>query len=69
MAKELLTAQEAKKYLRIKQIKTLYKYVKGGKIPGFKIGKEWRFSMESLDRWIKRQEKKSIKRHKGRRKK
>lgn len=66
MVQKLLTAQEAKKYLRIKEIKTLYKYARTGKIPGFKMGKEWRFSVESLDKWVKEQERKNKirKRHK-----
>lgn len=60
MTQKLLTAQETKKYLRIKEIKTLYKYARCGKIPGFKMGKEWRFNMESLEKWVKEQESKTV---------
>lgn len=63
MNQKLLTAQEAKKYLRIKEIKTLYKYARSGKIPAFKMGKEWRFNMESLNKWVKQQESKNIKKY------
>lgn len=32
---------------------TLYKYIRAGRIPAFKVGRIWRFHKESLDDWVK----------------
>lgn len=32
---------------------TLYKYIRTGQIPAFKVGRIWRFHRESLDSWVK----------------
>ena len=48
MAKEILNVGAAAKYLRITRA-TLYKLAKEKKIPGLKIGGQWRFSKERLD--------------------
>lgn len=34
--------------------KTIYRYRKAGKLKGFKLGKEWKFKVEDLDRLIKK---------------
>jgi excisionase family DNA binding protein len=34
---------------------TLYRLVKAGKIPSFRIGGEWRFRTDVLERWIAEQ--------------
>ena len=49
--KTFLTTKEAAEYLGIKP-STLYKYIKQGVIPAFKIGSLWRFKKSALDRWI-----------------
>ena len=33
---------------------TVYKYVRLGEIPAFKVGKIWRFKKEMLDEWMRR---------------
>ncbi len=48
MAQEILDVGSAAKYLRITRA-TLYKLAKEKKIPGLKIGGQWRFSKERLD--------------------
>lgn len=48
MAQEILDVGAAAKYLRITRA-TLYKLAKEKKIPGLKIGGQWRFSKERLD--------------------
>jgi len=35
---------------------TVYRHVQKGKIPGFKIGADWRFHRRSIDKWIKQKE-------------
>jgi excisionase family DNA binding protein len=46
----LMTATEAADYLKIHR-STLYKMLRRGEIPGFRIGSDWRFSKETIDRW------------------
>ncbi|MBM3321643.1 MAG: helix-turn-helix domain-containing protein [Candidatus Eisenbacteria bacterium] len=48
MAKEILDVAAAAKYLRITRA-TLYKLAKEKKVPGLKIGGQWRFSKDRLD--------------------
>ncbi len=31
---------------------TIYRMVKKGQIPCFKIGSDWRFNVESIERWL-----------------
>lgn len=49
---EVLNVEEACKYLKIAKV-TLYKYIRKGQIPAFKMGRVWRFHKESLDNWVK----------------
>ena len=49
---ELLTVAETCRYLKITP-RTLYRYLKGGTIPAFKLGKEWRFVRSDLEDWIR----------------
>lgn len=48
---EILTVQEVCNYLRIAK-PTLYRYVRSGALPGFKMGKIWKFHKHSIDQWI-----------------
>ena len=52
---DLMTANEVSEYLRI-PISTVYKLVQEGKIPGFKVGRHWRFRREVFQNWIKKKE-------------
>lgn len=49
-----MTAEEAARYLRL-HVKSVYRLVKGGKIPGQKVGGRWRFHSDALEKWIKRE--------------
>ena len=49
---EVLNLEEACQYLRIAK-PTLYKYIRKGQIPAFKMGRVWRFHKESLEQWVK----------------
>ena len=48
---EILTVQEVCEYLRIAK-PTLYRYVRSGELPGFKMGKMWKFHRETIDQWV-----------------
>ena len=49
---KLMTAKELSKYLKLNEI-TIYKYVQEGKIPGFKIGSQWRFDRDEIDEFLR----------------
>jgi excisionase family DNA binding protein len=47
----ILEAEEACKYLKMSKV-TLYRHVRQGLIPAFKVGGAWKFHKISLDDWI-----------------
>ena len=49
---EFWTAEEVSAYLRIPQ-STIYKLAQDKVLPGFKVGKRWRFRRETILEWIK----------------
>jgi excisionase family DNA binding protein len=49
--KEVLTPREAAEYLNI-HIRTIYRLVKSGEIPGRKVGGSWRFKRTDLEEWL-----------------
>jgi excisionase family DNA binding protein len=52
---QILTTKELADYLKLTVV-TIYKYVKAGKIPGYRIGKRWRFDKDQIDNLLKREE-------------
>lgn len=50
---EILTTQEACALLRTKRL-TLYKLVKSGEIPAFRMGRAWKFERTALEGWIRK---------------
>lgn len=52
---EFLTAEEVAAFLRIPQ-STVYKLAQDHILPGFKVGKHWRFRKTAMQEWIKKQE-------------
>jgi len=46
----VLTVKEVSKYLKIHP-GTVYRLVNAGELPAFKVGGNWRFSREEIDRW------------------
>lgn len=52
--REILTIDEATKYLRIHKA-TLYKLVKQRRVPAVKVGKKWRLLKSKLDEWLVKQ--------------
>lgn len=59
--KRLLTIDEIAEFLHMNPM-TVYSWVKDGKIPAFKIGKVWRFRQIEIDKWLKKQKYKKIRR-------
>ena len=47
---KVLTVGELAVYLRVHR-STLYRLLKKGQLPGFKIGSDWRFNVEVIDHW------------------
>ena len=46
----VLTLEEVANYLRVHP-STIYRMLKRQEIPAFKVGSDWRFNLESVDRW------------------
>jgi excisionase family DNA binding protein len=46
----VLTVKELSDYLKVHP-STIYRQLKRGKLPAFKVGSDWRFNIESIDRW------------------
>ncbi|OGX38646.1 MAG: hypothetical protein A3D87_03175 [Omnitrophica WOR_2 bacterium RIFCSPHIGHO2_02_FULL_50_17] len=48
---ELMTIDEVARYLRVKR-RTIYEWLKKGKIPAIKTVGQWRFKKEKIDTWL-----------------
>lgn len=48
---EVMTVKEVAEYLKTCPM-TIYRMVKDGEIPSFKIGADWRFRKEAIMNWI-----------------
>jgi excisionase family DNA binding protein len=48
---DILTVKELCELLRIHP-STLYKLLRQGKIPSFRVGNEWRFRKDAIMRWL-----------------
>lgn len=46
----VMTMSEVAEYLRVHP-STIYRLLKRKQIPAFKLGSDWRFNLESIDRW------------------
>lgn len=57
MNNDIMTIREVADYLRLNE-KTTYRYAAEGKIPGFKVGGNWRFRRADIEGWIARETKK-----------
>jgi len=47
---KVITVSELAVYLHVHR-STLYRLLKKGQLPAFKIGSDWRFNVEAIDRW------------------
>mgnify|MGYP000409698766 CR=1 FL=1 len=55
MQSPLMNLEEMAKYIGVSNT-TVYRYIKQGKIPAIKIGKLWKFRKETIEGWLKKQE-------------
>jgi len=46
----ILTIQDITEYLRVSP-STIYRLLKKKQLPAFKVGRDWRFDREEIDRW------------------
>jgi excisionase family DNA binding protein len=51
----LMTVGELAQYLRCHS-STIYKLLKKGSIPAFKVGSDWRFNPQAIDEWWRDQQ-------------
>jgi excisionase family DNA binding protein len=49
-ATRILTVKEVSNYLHVSRA-TIFRLVKRHELPAFKIGYDWRFNVEQIDRW------------------
>ncbi len=47
---EILTITELSAHLRVHPT-TIYRLLREGRIPGFRVGSAWRFSRASIEKW------------------
>jgi excisionase family DNA binding protein len=51
----VLTVREVAQYLRVHPT-TVYRLLKGHKLPAFQVGSDWRFNREEIRRWMMNQQ-------------
>ena len=52
---KVFTVDEVAEYLRVHP-STIYRLLKRQQLPGFKVGRDWRFNVETIDQWRKQQD-------------
>jgi excisionase family DNA binding protein len=50
MRNRVLTVQEVSSYLRVHP-STIYRMLKKNQLPAFRVGSDWRFTVEAIDKW------------------
>ncbi len=55
-----LTLEQIAEYLQM-STSSIYKMAQAGRIPAYKVGRQWRFKKEEIDSWV---EKQKVKRNK-----
>jgi excisionase family DNA binding protein len=51
----VMTLEEVAQFLHVHP-STIYRMLKKRNIPAFKVGSDWRFSQESIERWMRERE-------------
>jgi excisionase family DNA binding protein len=61
----ILTVRELSKYLRVHPT-TVYRLLRAKQLPAFRVGSDWRFDMDVIDRWRSEEEQAGVnaRRHK-----
>lgn len=50
LSRKVMTVKELADYLALHP-STVYRLLKLRQIPGFRVGSDWRFNVEEIDRW------------------
>src|SRR5512140_950706 len=50
-----MTTEEVLEYLQVTQ-RTIYRLIKAGRIPAVRVGRQWRFRKQDVDRWLENQQ-------------
>jgi excisionase family DNA binding protein len=50
LSQKVLTVKELADYLRVNP-STVYKLLKRQELPAFRVGSDWRFNIEEIDKW------------------
>jgi excisionase family DNA binding protein len=53
----VLTVRELAKYLKVHP-STIYRLLKTGQLPAFRVGGDWHFNVAEVERWLLEREKK-----------
>ena len=48
----VMTVAEIAEYLKVQRI-TIYRWARKGKIPAFRVGEDWRFHRDAIDKWMR----------------
>jgi excisionase family DNA binding protein len=48
--RRIITVAEVAKYLSLHPF-TIYRMARNGKIPAFRVGEDWRFHRDAIDKW------------------
>jgi excisionase family DNA binding protein len=51
----VLTLEEVARFLKVHP-STVYRLLKKRQIPAFKMGSDWRFNQESIEKWVNERE-------------
>jgi excisionase family DNA binding protein len=54
----VLTVKDLCNYLKVHP-STIYRLLRNGDLPAFKVGSDWRFNVEDIERWRAEREKQS----------
>lgn len=49
---DVMTTDELAAYLKLSK-SSLYPFARAGKVPGVKIGEQWRFQKSAIDEWMR----------------
>jgi excisionase family DNA binding protein len=48
---KVLTVRDVSSYLRVHP-STIYRMLKRNQLPAFRVGSDWRFTVEAIDHWL-----------------
>jgi excisionase family DNA binding protein len=55
IAPAVMTVTDLARYLKVHP-STVYRLLRTGQLPAFKVGSDWRFNVEEINRWVVKHE-------------